>query len=174
MIFLILLKRLILSCFHFTSWPCVNKRTAKKKAMQGEQLRISKGTGIIWHFQSEGESLPIPLSSSFWPLLTPSLCDNLSLFSIESFSPLTNHTQFSSNLKKVLPSITFLCCFSQNTCFLLLSQHLFCVEPLRGLYLPQIEQHCIVRGSQWPSDQQTKELASQSPFYLSSWNVRKW
>lgn len=75
----ILLKRLILSWFHFTSWLCMNKRTAENKAIQGEQLRISKGKGVAWHFQSEGDSLPHPVIFS---ILTSA--DPLPLWQLES------------------------------------------------------------------------------------------
>ena len=146
----------------FLSTERQRRKSSKENSL--EYPRAQASSSIF--SQRVNPSLIPTLSSSFGPLLTPSLCDNLSLFSIESFSPLTNHTQFSSNLKKVLPSITVLFLF-QNTCFLLLSQHLFYVEPLR-CHLPQNKQHCIPRGHWWPSNQQMKELCSQSPFYLSS------
>ena len=69
----------MLSRFHFTSWPCVNERTAENKAIQGEHLRIPKGTGITWHFQSEGNSLPHPVIFS---ILTSA--DPLPLWQLES------------------------------------------------------------------------------------------
>lgn len=87
-----------------------------------------------------------------------------------SYSPVINHTQASSCLKKVLPSITVLFLF-KHTSSLLLS--LLCAEPLRCLFFPQVKWGCIPKGHQWPPNH-PRQPFSQSPFCLTIWNVRQW
>lgn len=106
-------------------------------ANMGENLEIFKTTGIPYHFQSQSVlSLPRP-NVTFFILTSTGLSLLQQREPTVPSSPVINHTQASSCLKEVLPSITVLFLF-KHTSFLLLPPLLY-TEPPRCLFLPELK-----------------------------------
>ena len=95
-----------------TSWSCLNKCTSLLRYIKKKKNAI-KGRAP-WNIQNYRNSLPFP--NVIFLILTSTelhyhFCNKVS--PTMHFSPVINHTQATSCLKKVLPSITV--CFSLNT-----------------------------------------------------------
>lgn len=160
------------------SWSCLNKCTSllllkkKNECQQGREP---------WNIQNYRHSLPfsesecaIPPSSQCYLLHSELYWAPLSLLQQREptvpSSPVINHTQASSCLKEVLPSITVLFLF-KHTSFLLLPPLLY-TEPPRCLFLPELKWDCFPKCHQWPSSQPMRQPFSPTPFCLTSRNVR--
>lgn len=158
------------------SWPCVNKCPSfpcyqENKCHQGRAPWTMQGCMHSLTFSvSEGYLLYADLHWAPTSLLQqPDSILHLNL--------LRCHPPHSSLLlfEKVLLSVTVLFIFFNRTSCLLLPHHLFYSEPLRCLFLPQLQWGCRLKCHRWPSsNQQMKQPFAQFPFCLSSWEVRQW